>query len=210
MARVRVTVGYSTSTLPFATFRSMFVTDSNADVGRVSWKEPGGAPHDDAIMSFPGGDETEAFFYRQTWSQHNISAPDLRIRAIAAGCPGKYYTATPCRLVDTRNANDTYGGPALAAGADRTFPLYDRCGIPSTAQAVSVNLTVTQPSTAGYLTLYPAGLPLPLASSMNFRAGQTRSGNAIVPLNPSGELAVRCGQASGTVHFVLDVNGYLQ
>ncbi len=33
---------------------------------------------------------------------------------------------------------------------------------------------------------------------------------AIVPLNGLGELAVRCAQASGTAHFILDVNGYFE
>jgi hypothetical protein len=31
-----------------------------------------------------------------------------------------------------------------------------------------------------------------------------------VSLNGLGELAVRCTQASGKVHFVLDVNGYFE
>ena len=41
-------------------------------------------------------------------------------------------------------------------------------------------------------------------------AGATRGNNAIVPLSALGEMAVRCAQASGTAHFILDVNGYFQ
>jgi len=125
--------------------------------------------------------------------------------------PGSdFYTVTPCRLLDTRDAAGTFGGPALAAGADRVFPLYNRCGIPPTARALSVNLTVTQPTANGNLRLYPAGIPLPLVSSVNYVAGLTRANNAITSLNANGELAVRCSQASGTAHFILDVNGYFQ
>jgi len=80
MARVDITVNYPTGTLPFATFRSMFVADGNADVDHVRWKDASGALHDDAIMTFSGGEGTEWFFYRRTRSQHNTSAPDIRIR----------------------------------------------------------------------------------------------------------------------------------
>jgi hypothetical protein len=73
-----------------------------------------------------------------------------------------------------------------------------------------VNLTVTGATAAGNLRLYPAGIPLPLVSTVNYIAGATRGNNAIVPLNALGEMAVRCAQASGTAHFILDVNGYFQ
>jgi uncharacterized repeat protein (TIGR01451 family) len=121
-----------------------------------------------------------------------------------------FFSLTPCRLLDTRDPVDTYGGPALAAGADRVFPLFGRCFIPATARAVSVNLTVAQPTAQGNLRLYPARTLLPAVSSINYVAGQTRANNAIVPLNGLGELAVHCSQAAGTVHVILDVNGYFQ
>jgi hypothetical protein len=90
------------------------------------------------------------------------------------------------------------------------FPLFDQCGIPATARAVSVNLAVTQPPVPGNVRLYPAGSPLPTVSSINYGAGQTRANNAIVTLNGLGELAVYCAQSTGTVHFILDVNGYFE
>ena len=121
-----------------------------------------------------------------------------------------FFTLTPCRILDTRDAVGTYGGPALVAGADRVFPLFNRCGIPATARAVSVNLAATAATTAGNLRLYPAGAPLPNASSINYVPGLTRANNAVVGLNGLGELAVRCAQASGSVHFILDVNGYFE
>jgi hypothetical protein len=127
-----------------------------------------------------------------------------------APSPGFYFTLAPCRVVDTRNATGVYGGPALDAGGDRTFPLFGRCGLPSSAKAVSVNVTVVSPSVVGNLRLYPAGTPLPTVSTLNYSGGQTRGNNAIVPLSALGELAVRCSQASGTAHFILDVNGYFE
>jgi len=121
-----------------------------------------------------------------------------------------FYTLPPCRLLDTRNARDTFGGPALAAGAIRVFPLVGRCDVPLTARAVSVNLTVTEPTAPGSLQIYPADTPLPDATSLDYSAGQTRANNAVVALNGLGELAVRCVQASGTAHLILDVNGYFE
>ncbi|MCP4214951.1 MAG: hypothetical protein GY765_09850 [bacterium] len=77
-ARVRVDVDYDTTTLPFATFRSMFVATGNTDVDSVSWKDGSGA-NDEDIMDFTNGESGEWLFYRKTRSQHNTSAPDIRI-----------------------------------------------------------------------------------------------------------------------------------
>ena len=73
-----------------------------------------------------------------------------------------------------------------------------------------MTLAVTQPTAAGDLRLYPGGAPLPLASSINYTAGQTRANNAVPSLGASGQLAIRCDQASGTVHAILDVTGYFE
>jgi hypothetical protein len=122
----------------------------------------------------------------------------------------QFYTVTPCRVVDTRNATGPYGGPALSANSDRTFTFGGQCGIPSTAKAVLLNLTVTQPSAAGVLRLYAGGTPLPVASAINYRAGQTRANNEASPLGSSGSLAVHCDQPTGNVQVIIDVNGYFQ
>jgi hypothetical protein len=84
------------------------------------------------------------------------------------------------------------------------------CGIPTEADAVAVNVTVTQPTAPGHLTIYPLGAPLPLASTINYSAGQTRANNAIVGLGTDDSIAVTCGQGSGTAHFIVDVVGYFR
>jgi len=124
--------------------------------------------------------------------------------------PGSFFSVTPCRVLDTRGTAGPYGGPALAANLSRAFALAGRCGIPASARVVAVNLTVTEPTAAGHLILYPAGEAVPLASTVNYAAGQTRANNAIAGLSPAGALAIRCGQASGTAHVVLDVTGYFE
>jgi hypothetical protein len=124
--------------------------------------------------------------------------------------PGNLFTVAPCRVLDTRDPAGPYGGPALGAGQSRAFTLAGRCGIPASARAVTLNLTVTGPTAAGNLRLYPADQALPSTSTLNYSSGQTRANNAIVGLSPSGALAVRSAQAAGTVHVILDVTGYFE
>jgi hypothetical protein len=124
--------------------------------------------------------------------------------------PGNFHTLPPCRLVDTRLPDAERGGPALDAGQQRTFVLAGACGVPNSARALSVNVAVTQPTVAGHLRIFPAGSPLPLVSAINYAAGQTRANNAVLPLGQNGAITVRCNQATGTVHFIVDVNGYFE
>jgi hypothetical protein len=79
VTRVRIIVNYLTDALPFAMFMGMFVADGNAYVDHVEWKDASGPFHNDAVMTFPGGEGMEWFFYRHTRSRHNTSAPDIRI-----------------------------------------------------------------------------------------------------------------------------------
>jgi len=121
-----------------------------------------------------------------------------------------FYTLTPCRLVDTRDASGPRGGPALSAGWERFFSIAGACDVPESAKAIAVNVAVTASTASGHLRLYPAGAPVPLAAAVSYRAGQTRSSNALVRLNAAGEMAVYCGQGAGTAHIVLDVVGYFE
>ena len=129
---------------------------------------------------------------------------------ILPACAAAFYTLPPCRVLDTRDSAGPWGGPALNALAERTFVFSNRCGIPSSARSVSLNLTVTASTAGGHLSLYPGGTALPLVSAMNYSTGQTRANNAIVPLGGSGTLTVFCGQSSGTAHVIIDVNGYFE
>ncbi|HVE66120.1 MAG TPA: hypothetical protein VNC59_06030 [Thermoanaerobaculia bacterium] len=122
-----------------------------------------------------------------------------------------FFTVTPCRVADTRNADGPWGGPALAGGTERTFTVVGRCGIPSSADAVSVNVTVTGASASGALRVYPAGYAPPNASAINYRPGRTRANNGSYALSGTGALGIRCDQAAGTgTHVILDVSGYYE
>jgi hypothetical protein len=122
-----------------------------------------------------------------------------------------FHTVSPCRIVDTRGPSGPYGGPALAGGSVRSFVLAGPCGVPSTAKSLSVNVTVTQPSSGGNITAFPAGGSVPLASTLNFSGGQTRANNAVLGLSPTGGVSVSTILFSGgTVHLIVDVNGYFE
>jgi hypothetical protein len=122
-----------------------------------------------------------------------------------------FHTMTPCRVIDTRGPVGDYGGPALSGGAARAFALSGQCGIPASAKAVSLNVTVTGATQTGHLRLFPGGAPLPTSSSINFKAGETRGNNAITRLGAGGTLAIYSGQPIGsTVQVIVDVNGYFE
>ena len=119
--------------------------------------------------------------------------------------PMSYYTVAPCRVVDTRLPAP---GAPLVAGAPRVFTIGGQCGISPTARAVSLNVAVTAPTNLGYVTLYPAGTPIPTVSTINFAANATRTNNAIVKLGATGEIAAIL--ATGTAHCIIDVSGYME
>jgi len=122
-----------------------------------------------------------------------------------------FHTASPCRIVDTRDPSGPYGGPALAGGGVRSFVLVNQCGVPPTAKSVAVNLTITQPSSGGHITAFPAGGSVPSTSTLNFSAGQTRANNAVLALGAAGGVSVSTALSSaGTVHLIVDVNGYFE
>lgn len=127
-----------------------------------------------------------------------------------------YHELPPCRVIDTRGATGPLGGPALTAGISvRTFPVTGTCGIPSTAKAIAVNQTVTAPEVTGFIRVYPGdltGAQIPNTSAVSFAAGKTRANNGILGLagNGNGTIAVENDAVGGTVHFILDVNGYFE
>ena len=122
----------------------------------------------------------------------------------------KFYSVSPpCRAADTRNASGTLGGPSLAAGQTRTFPLTNVCGVPSTAKGISLNITVADATTAGNLRLYPGTEPAPLSNAISFVPGSARANNVTVGLT-GGVVTVLDEQTSGTANLIIDINGYYQ
>ena len=122
--------------------------------------------------------------------------------------PVPFIPVTPCRVADTRNPNGAYGGPALVGALTRDFTIGGQCGIPSGAEAVSFNFTITGGTAAGDLRFYPAGSVLPLVSTINWGPTTgTLANAAVVPLGTAGAITVK-NDSAAAVHLIIDVNGY--
>jgi hypothetical protein len=139
----------------------------------------------------------------------SMFGPTIKVISTAPPPAKNFNILTPCRVVDTRNAPGPYGGPALPGNGVRDFTLAGQCGVPATAKSVAVNLTVAAPASSGYFTAFAAGESLPLASTINFSAGQTRANNAVLPVGTGGAVSVFNGSA-GTAHVVIDVTGWFE
>jgi hypothetical protein len=76
----------------------------------------------------------------------------------------------------------------------------------------SLNAIAVAPSVAGWLSLFTGGSEPPLTSTLNFAAGQIRANNLTLKLDESGAgtLGAQAMLSSGSVHLVVDVNGYYQ
>jgi hypothetical protein len=117
-----------------------------------------------------------------------------------------FVAMTPCRIADTRTAAGPFGGPTITGGSSRDFIVPNSaCGVPSTAQAYSLNVAVVPPGPLGYLTLWPAGQTRPIVSTLNSLDGRIKSNAAIVPAGTGGAVSVFVSDAS---HVILDINGY--
>jgi hypothetical protein len=128
--------------------------------------------------------------------------------ALPASAPSGlvFYPLTPCRVMDTRLPIGPLGGPMLTGGASQTVPmLSSSCGLPATAAAYSLNMTVVPPDTLNYLTTWPSGAAQPLVSTLNDPTGTVVANAAIVPAGTGGSIDVFVTQQT---HLIIDVNGY--
>jgi len=117
-----------------------------------------------------------------------------------------FYPVAPCRVVDTRGTAGPLGGPTMTTGSSRTFPVtQSACGVPATAQAYSLNMTVVPAGTLGWLTTWPTGQTQPLVSTLNSLLGKVLANAAIVPAGTGASINV---YVSNTTDVIVDINGY--
>jgi len=122
-----------------------------------------------------------------------------------------FYTLPPCRVIDTRLAPGALAGPALQPNEARVFALAGVCGLPNSAGAAAVNITVIGSTAAGSLSIVPADAPVTAASAISFKTGDVRANNGLLKLSLDGTGAVAVyNGSSGTVQLTLDVSGYFQ
>jgi hypothetical protein len=121
--------------------------------------------------------------------------------------PGTFGSLAPSRLLDTRNGT---GAPQslVPAGGTVHLQVTGTGGVPASGvAAVALNVTVTQPASAGFVTVYGEGSALPLTSNLNFMPGQTVPNMVIAPVGAGGVVDLYNGSA-GTIALIADVSGY--
>ena len=118
--------------------------------------------------------------------------------------------AAPARLLDTRPGETTADGQAQGigvrgAGSTLTLQVAGRVGIPADAVAVVLNVTVTDPTTAGYATVHTCDGSTPNASNLNYAAGQTIPNMVVAKVGADGSI---CLFTLAAAHLVVDASGY--
>ncbi|MHB8262337.1 MAG: DUF459 domain-containing protein [Acidimicrobiales bacterium] len=130
-----------------------------------------------------------------------------------------YRALTPYRLCDTRNGNPSSlagmyaqcnGRPLVgsipynvstgtvgATGADH---------IPAGATSVVLNVTIIDPTSYGYLAIFPAGMARPLSSNINFAPGELVANQVVVEPGLGGQVTAYL--STGFANMTIDVEGY--
>ena len=122
--------------------------------------------------------------------------------------PPAFVARTPVRIADTR-----VGEPAafpliearLPAGGVLNVPVAGANGVPADAVAVSLNVTVVGPLQPGFLTVYPCGATRPLASNLNYVAGQVVPNAVVTGIGAGGHVCVFSQQETDVV---VDLGGW--
>src|SRR4029077_18676272 len=88
--------------------------------------------------------------------------------------PGRFTAIVPARLIDTR------ASAMPTARSVVVVPALGRAGVPSTATAVALNLTVDRAAATGFFTVFPCASAPPDASNVNYIAGSTVANSVTV------------------------------
>jgi hypothetical protein len=120
----------------------------------------------------------------------------------------KFTALKPTRVIDTRpgfSSNRVVSRDKPGPATPLCVRLAGSSGVPVGAAAAVLNVTVTETSGSGFVTVYPSGVTRPTASSLNFTNGETTSNAVITPLSASGQA---CFFSSVPAHIVADVTGW--
>ncbi len=111
----------------------------------------------------------------------------------------------PCRAVDTRPGSG--GGGPIPGGTFQNFAISGEggCAELPNAAVYSTNVTVVPGPKLGYLTIWPAGEPQPVVSTLNSVDGRVKADAAIVPAGTGGAVSI---YVTDTTNVIVDVNGY--
>ncbi|GAA0678945.1 hypothetical protein GCM10010193_35580 [Kitasatospora atroaurantiaca] len=114
---------------------------------------------------------------------------------------GKFVQTPLTRILDTRSAIGVPGDTQVPSGTS----IKVATKLPADAKAVVMNVTVTKPTSSGYLTVYPDGAQRPTTSNLNFTAGQTIPNSVTVPVTNG---YVDFYNFGGSADVIADLAGY--
>ena len=158
------------------------------------------------------GDATATSVLVELGSTHQIclyTSSSLHLVVDMTGWFGRqgapYHSTSSTRLLDTRTTLRPDGlTGVLRAQTELHLPVYGT-SVPTDARAVAINVTVTNGSAAGFVTVYPCSSQRPPTSTVNHLAVETRANHAVVGLDQDGEI---CLWNSAAVDVVIDVEGW--
>jgi outer membrane protein assembly factor BamB len=147
-------------------------------------------------------------FVSPTLWQNQIFVGTLAgITSVSVEAASTYHPLTPTRLLDTRSGTGLSG--VFHSHVARTFQVTGGV-VPAAATAVTGNLTVTQQTSLGYLTIGPVAEDQPSTSTLNFPTADDRANAVTVALGTGGKLSITyAAPALGpTAQVIFDVTGY--
>jgi spore germination protein YaaH len=125
----------------------------------------------------------------------------------ASPAGARYVGVGPVRLLDSRVGNGLTG--PFRSGTPRSFQVAGRGGVPANAIAVTGILTITESTSAGWISIGPTAGSTAATSSLNAPRGDDRAAGLTVALGDGGSLAaVFQGAPGASAHVLLDVTGY--
>lgn len=177
-------------------------------VSNLNWEAGTTVPNRVVVPVGSGG---QVSFYNHAGSADVIvdvggwySAPGASSSALS-----QFSGITPARVCDTRpGSEEPYQGRTLGAASTLDIQVGGVGGVPASATAVVLNVTITDTSQGGYLTAWPTGSSQPTASDLNWNQGETVPNLVIVKLGASGQISLY--NHSGSADVIVDVVGWYQ
>lgn len=127
--------------------------------------------------------------------------------AVGADTGDRFNSLSPSRILDTRSGTGGFSAP-VGVGGTISPTVTGVGGVPASGvSAVVLNVTVTEPTASeGFLAVFPSGATRPMASNLNFVAGQTVPNLVMAKVGADGKVSVF--NNLGTSHVIFDVVGW--
>ncbi len=93
------------------------------------------------------------------------------------------------------------------AGVQLTSPFGPFLTVPSSVSAVALNVTAVDPTAAGFITVWPCGVARPLASNLNYVAGDIVANGVIASVGSPGSV---CLYSQKETDLIVDIAGWFE